>query len=581
MREKKFANILDDYPEEVVEEIKEETQEKLSMTRELKFKELQDKIDEEDIVSSVTEEVKLEEIDTPEETITLELSKKELKQKAKEEKKERKAMQEDLYLTSSFKPLRKRFKLNKLFKFIFTLLLIIGVLGALGYFVIWPLYNKYMDSKPKAIFEHAIDYIADTAYNTIDSNWSYTDDFSGLEFGLMIESDEDVDYANTYYGFNFGFNDTQAEEYIYIKNPETNEEYGISLLVDNDMMYYKTTLSDIFYGEENDSEINFGLYDEEGEQISISKEEIKYFIDTERNTIKKLLLDEYIESETDEIEIDGKTIDVTKNSYTLNGEDFEVISDKYKDILLKDKKYLEIFAKIAGISVEEVKEEYFENVDTEADEDYTLSFNIYTIKGNKVVGFDIEENGFRILYLYYNEDEFDFHLNLTTDEDCLEGRDCVMSNMMVLDLKGTYKDDYTEVVVEYNEDEVATLDIREFSFEKIDLDYDIDYMDFELEGTLKLDLDTDKHEYKAEVLVDIDGIEMNIVFDLKLKDEFKLEEINPEKVEEYTEKKFNDEVENFYYALDEVGLVEEFDLWFETFMGSFDDGTLGDVEIIA
>ena len=397
----------------------------------------------------------------------------------------------------------------------------------------------------------------------------------------MIESDEDVDYANTYYGFNFGFNDTQAEEYIYIKNPETNEEYGISLLVDNDMMYYKTTLSDIFYGSENDSEINFGLYDEEGEQISISKEEIKYFIDTERNTIKKLLLDEYIDSEADEIEIDGKTIDVTKNSYTLNGEDFEVISEKYKDILLKDKKYLEIFAKIAGISVEEVKEEYFENVDTEADEDYTLSFNIYTIKGNKVVGFDIEENGFRILYLYYNEDEFDFHLNLTTDEDCLEGRDCVMSNMMVLDLKGTYKDDYTEVVVEYNEDEVATLDIREFSFEKIDLDYDIDYMDFELEGTLKLDLDTDKHEYKAEVLVDIDGTEMNIVFDLKLKDEFKLEEINPEKVEEYTEKKFNDEVENFYYALDEVGLVEEFDLWFETFMGSFDDGTLGDVEIIA
>ena len=139
MREKKFANILDDYPEEVVEEIKEETQEKLSMTRELKFKELQDKIDEEDIVSSVTEEVKLEEIDTPDETITLELSKKELKQKAKEEKKERKAMQEDLYLTSSFKPLRKRFKLNKLFKFIFTLLLIIGALGALGYFVVWPL----------------------------------------------------------------------------------------------------------------------------------------------------------------------------------------------------------------------------------------------------------------------------------------------------------------------------------------------------------------------------------------------------------------------------------------------------------
>ena len=35
------------------------------------------------------------------------------------------------------------------------------------------------------------------------------------------------------------------------------------------------------------------------------------------------------------------------------------------------------------------------------------------------------------------------------------------------------------------------------------------------------------------------------------------------------------------YELDEVGLVEEFDLWFEIFMGSFDDGTLGDAEIFA
>lgn len=572
MREKKFANILDDYPEEVVQEIKEETQEKLSMTRELKFKELQDKIDEEDIPSS-TEEIKVEKVEiSNDEDITLELSKKELKQKAKEEKNELKVMQEDLYLTSSFKPLRKRFKLNKLFKFVFSLLIVVGVLGALGYFVVWPLYNKYLASKPKVIFEHAIDYVADTAYNTIDSNWSYSDDFSYLDIGFMVEADEDVDYVNTYYGFKFGFNDNDAEEYIYIRDNETNEEYGVSLLIDDDMAYYKSTYSDIFYGMENDSEVQFGLYNDDGEKISISKEEIKYFIDKERNTIKELLLDEYISSEQDEIEIDGKTIDVTRNSYTLTGEDFKSIREKYKDILLKDKKYLEIFAKFDGSSVDDVKENYFEYVDDDIEDNYTLSINIYTVKGNEVVGFDVEENGFRVLYLYFNEDEFDFHLNLTTDEDCLEGRDCVSENMIVIDLKGTYKDDFTEVVVEYNEIEVATLNIRELSFEKVDLDYEIEYMDFEIEGTLKLDLNVDKHEYKANVLVDYEGTEMKLIVEAKYDDEFKLSEINPENVEEYSDSKVTKDLENLYYSLDEVGLVEEFDMWFTIFMSSFNTG---------
>ena len=131
MREKKYANILDDYPEEIVEDIKEEievldeleeddTEVKLSMTRELKFKELHE---------SEVEDIEVEEVvDTSELDLTLEkevVSVDDVKEETAEIKtdevkesteslpvveeskgKKKDKVSDELYLTSSFQPLR-------------------------------------------------------------------------------------------------------------------------------------------------------------------------------------------------------------------------------------------------------------------------------------------------------------------------------------------------------------------------------------------------------------------------------------------------------------------------------------------
>ena len=74
---------------------------------------------------------------------------------------------------------------------------------------------------------------------------------------------------------------------------------------------------------------------------------------------------------------------------------------EFNKILLNNKKYLEIEAKINGESFEEVKKSYKETHDYK--DDYSLSINIYTVKGNQFAGFDIEVNGFRNIYYYVDE----------------------------------------------------------------------------------------------------------------------------------------------------------------------------------
>ena len=145
------------------------------MTRELKFKELHE---------SEVEDIEVEEVvDTSELDLTLEkevVSVDDVKEETAEIKtdevkestenlpvveeskgKKKDKVSDELYLTSSFKPLRKRMGLGKVFKFLISLLLIVGIGFSLVFFLIIPIYNKFISSKPKAIFDNSINYVGE------------------------------------------------------------------------------------------------------------------------------------------------------------------------------------------------------------------------------------------------------------------------------------------------------------------------------------------------------------------------------------------------------------------------------------
>lgn len=570
MREKKYANILDDFPEDVVQEIKEEiheledVEEKLSMTRELKFKELQDGIDNEqkiendEVVSTLDTNDELIDDEPIIREVDLSLSKKEMKKQFKEEKKAKKKAQEDLYLTSSFKPLRNRFRLKKVFKVLFSLIFTIGILTSVAYFLILPLYNKYLASKPRAIFEHSIDYVAEELTKMVSENYFDNNIYKAADVNFMIDSsvNDELGLFGKYYGLKMGFEGNDSETVIYTKDPVTNEIFSYSTVFVDDKEYNLFSHTDNILFSSNEK-LDFELV--EGDS-SISKEDLLYLIEKEQKVIKELLEDKYISSHKDEIEIDGESKTVIRNSFTLDSDSYNQVMKKYTELLSKDDKFIAILVDALSINKDEVISEFL-SFDEVNDEDYSLVFNIYTIKGNKVVGFDVEEKGFRILYLYFNEENFDLHLNLSDDE-CSEGKDCSIENSVVIDLIGDKKDDYTEVEVKYNYVEVATLKVREFSLDKMDCDFEIDFADVELDGSLMLDMNSKDMKYKVVFDFDIDNENFAFEINLDYDNEFKITEIDESKVIPYTDKKLEKEMIEFYSVLEEKGHLEAFDTWF-------------------
>lgn len=590
MREKKYAGILDEYVEET-KEIQEEAEEKLSMTRELKFKDLQDKIDTELIDDTAKKEaIDLSNTDTIDVPIVSEKHEDsrigEVSVTKIDDVKQLKDNNDDLYLTTSFKPFRKRFRLKKVFKVLFILVLLVACGAALIYFVILPFYNMYQDSRPKAIFEGSVDYIANGIINVVDEGL-YENESNSIYEDITLKIDTNIPelsfLSSSTLGYRYAVNSDKRiyEEFVYVK--DGNDKYGISYIERDGKAYGKVSSSDnyILYGDVEDKEADDLFYQEMNEYLdsmaNLNKEDITYYIEKERDVFKELLDDKYISFEKDELEINGEELVVIRNSFSLDAKAYIELSKKYNELMLKDNKYLEILAHLNEMSVEEVKETYFGEVE-EVEDDYSLVFNIYTINGTTVVGFDIEENGFRDIYAYFKDGNFDIHLNLTDNEECLEGKDCVLSDMMVIDLIGVKKDTYIEVNIEYNEQEIAKLEVRNFDLDKIDFDYIITYEGESVKGDFLMVLDLEKSLYYLDLSCKYDESYINLNLNLDLEDDSEFGYIDNDKVIEYTDKKFEDELNVLGLELEELGLLDVYDFWYSLVMDtSSEDIETGDI----
>ena len=239
MREKKFANILEEDTDvkEVIEELSEiesieAMENKLSMTRELKFKEIQDFIDNGEVEEKEIDKVELDEkfqtfISENGSSVNLPLVfDDDVEDTIDEEEKN-----EDIYLTSSFKPLKSRIKVSKFFKFLFSLLFICTIFCAFVYYICFPLYKKIMGSKPEMVFENTIKYVfseIEHAYgdNIIDSDIYYSD------IKLLLNSNIDglSQYKNVTLGYKYGVDNklNKSSNYIYVG--DNTNYYGINYL---------------------------------------------------------------------------------------------------------------------------------------------------------------------------------------------------------------------------------------------------------------------------------------------------------------------------------------------------------------
>lgn len=583
MREKKYADILKKY-----EEL--ENEEKLSLTREMKFKDLQDSMDQEDTSKSETKKEKREntskktqkkeikdektndklKIENEIEEIREAENKKRKELKIKEVKEEKtesgnKEIDDDIYLTTSFKPLRKRVSFSKIMKKAIIFIVIILVIGSVGYFVGMPIYKKYINSKPKIIFDKTVEYVSDKMINVIDDfNLGNNSLFADVSF--RVDNNEE-ELSENLFGYSLGVEPKRYENFLYLEKDSSS--YGINELFNDGDSYTNFSTSDKYLEmKENSIDKVYNKYSKYLDSVlDVSNDDLRYVVLKERDIIKSLLLNEYITSIKSEIEINGETLNVVKNSYVIDKNNIKKIQKKYYDEVIKDDKLVKVLAEISNLTVKEYKSKLSDMVDSEIDEDYKLAFNIYTVDGIKVVGFDIEKNGFCLFYLYSYDNYFDFYINLTRENKCKKTDECSLNNQRVIDIKGK-KNDLIEADIKYNGEKVLDLDITSLTKEKVEFSYLFKPKKKEYIGDFVL-INTEENNYEVDLSLNYDEYEYNFnsLLDLHYDD---FTNIDEEDVVKYTLKSYTNELSEFYDEIDEIGIKEEF-MNFKDFIDRFID----------
>lgn len=606
-RAEKYADVVQKYEEEqeAIKKDKEkeiETEEKLSMTRELKFQTIQKKLDDTTTVGDAEEIVKLEEPEVYDKDITSEIEveenalnntdtlevetldeeileepkeEKKVEEKSvelissKEIKKAKNEIEDDLYLTSSLKPLRKRFKLRKVFKVLFSFILFVLVLVGLYFFGFKPLYNFLVNSKPRKVFENSIDYVVSATKKNIEGI-SYENDILYTDFSFKINSNmEDYgDFGSYYFGYGFGSDpvNKKFQESTYIKI--NGQVYSIDYIESGGKAYAHFSSSDnyISLGDIEDLDEDTEYYNQVSESLkylssTFNQDNIYYILDKEAEIIKGLFEDEMFSKASDELDINGTSVKVTRNTLKLNAQTYKRVVKKYAEDCLKDDELIKKLASIYDQDEKELRKEYENLMTEEVEDNYELIINIYTNVTNKFMGFDITENGFRLVYLYTKDNNYTAHFNFTEDEDCLEGKDCVVTNQEIFDIEGINKDSYTELNIKYNGNNVAKINLRSFN-EKIDFDYEIYVEDETYKGDVMAI--TDKEQMVSTIDVTVifkDNEYINVKGDVKLKAPDKFGYVNLDNV--VPESRIEKEADEFSEYIGNDEIVEVLFSWYD------------------
>lgn len=551
MREEKYSNIVSEN-KETIEEQKEKD---LSLTRELKFSALQERLDK--------DSEDQEEILSAEERIALAKKRLEAEQKEKLDAssdfsnllvpEQKNKNDDDIYITKTLKPVKLP---RKIFKIVFKLaffcvFVFLLYFGTKNYLI--PEVQKRFFATPLNIFEKNLEGLID--YVEKLDEFDYQDVFK-VETDIKINSNIDgfaelKDYnflTTTYYGKE---NNLFANQYTIAKD---DASFSYTIYEKNNNMYDHFSTSSNIY---NHGEIT-ELVDESLQNRLANayySDFPKKLILKELNLLKDELMEENITSTDDELTFNDITMSVKRISFTLEGKKLDEFLKKNEEELLKDdliNSYIDSFnigdeADVTSNPIEEIIDELINDLDS-------LSINLYTDEKNKFVGVDIEENGFRTFHYYTDQANlFSIYLNLG-DTNAKED-----SENSTIELVGRKKSTTSSVDVLYNTKEIGSLVISAFTPEKISLTYEVYVDDIKFSGDLLIYND---HENRnIEFSVRSLGNFLNITTKDKYSKQEKIEDFDNFKTTNYLEEPYTNESSTFLNALREKNMLDAFNAY--------------------
>ena len=308
---------------------------------------------------------------------------------------------DDLYLTKSFKPIKKKKRLKRSIVKFFKILIILGVIGLIGWFVGTKIYGMYLSTRPVNIYKTAILETGKTVNSFINSIPSLDNGMFEMQFKTNMKSYDFLN--NTMVGYGYSDNEEGYEDYIYYIDGNY-ERNGLHTLVKNNKVYKKYDVSDVVYS----SKLEENMMRDILQETDIDMDIITDVIEGNSKVISSILKEDDIEVSSEELDINGITVNVRCNTMVLS----DSLVDRYLDELYKNKVLVNKMSKLFDKD-SDVLRRYLEDKISKYVDD--LKFNLYVTDKYDFVGFDYELDGFREMYYYQYKDNKDINVKLSDE----------------------------------------------------------------------------------------------------------------------------------------------------------------------
>lgn len=362
------------------------------------------------------------------------------------------------------------------------------VLGGGGFFAYKYFFAK---STPTKTIKDAINDVYNDFSSSLDKledkkiNLSILEDSFKLEGDLELTGSTFADLKNDKLNFNLGLDYKNEKLELSGKLLENNKNLvDGTMYVTNNHYYLKSDslLNNLYDLGEYDFKENFDLSELEDALNGVdipSIEDIKFIVKELKDALLNSLNDDDFTQEKVELTINGNKYDVNKITYKINQANMMKLGTSLSKQLLNNDNLLNKLVQISGLNKDDIKSALEEMQETDFYEDIEneIEFNIYTAGlTNSFVGAELTNESAMVAYYNYKDNAY---VNVQSKDDDWQ-----------VEVVSKKEKDVYNVTVNYNSDnkkeEIAKLTVRSFTEEEIDLDYEINYDDVDLKGTLKI-----------------------------------------------------------------------------------------------
>ena len=352
-------------------------------------------------------------------------------------------------------------------------------------------------SSPKSVFKSAIKTMYKGANTAVEGYETYLDEYDITKKALLVNGkfsietnveeyenynlnkmsigfDAGVDYKNEILSFGGSLKGNKETVNLNAQY-QKNEMYITSSLFEEMLKIDSEMLSEL--GVDIDFEEVKKGYEEFKKEYDTDPETYDYLAKTIRNALINSIDSEFMEKETDKVDVLDKEIKVTKYSYIFDEDAVQDLLIKVAEYLLEEEDFAKTLADACGVETKDVKELLKEMKSEAKDLDFKEKFalNIYT-RGlfNSYAGIGFEMEGKEYFSLYTDRKNIEMTYDDHGDDEY--GTKIVMT--FEKDGKG-YKG-----VLKENKEKILELKIKEISEEVFDSEFVI-YEDGKKEGTIK------------------------------------------------------------------------------------------------